>query len=86
MKGRDIMNSGKKLMLIEMGRLSCCECGCTRMVRERSSKMQQQMFGTVALPYSSVVDEEGNSRATFPGLTRNAAEFITVLKKTGTVE
>jgi thiol:disulfide interchange protein DsbD len=44
-------------------------------------KMQQKMFGTVALPYYAVVDANGNSRATFPGLTRNAADFISFLVK-----
>lgn len=38
-------------------------------------KMQQRMFGTVALPYYAILDSDGKSLATFPGLTRNAAEF-----------
>jgi thiol:disulfide interchange protein DsbD len=48
---------------------------------EDQQKMQQKMFGTVALPYYAVVDANGNSRATFPGLTRNAADFISFLVK-----
>lgn len=44
-------------------------------------KMQQQMFGTVALPYYAVVDAGGNARATFPGLTRNAVDFVNFLVK-----
>jgi thiol:disulfide interchange protein DsbD len=48
---------------------------------EDQQKMQQKKFGTVALPYYAVVDANGNSVATFPGLTRHAAEFIQFLDK-----
>jgi thiol:disulfide interchange protein DsbD len=48
---------------------------------EDQQRMQQKMFGTVALPYYAVVDANGNSRATFPGLTRNAADFNSFLVK-----
>jgi thiol:disulfide interchange protein DsbD len=48
---------------------------------EDQQKMQQQMFGTVALPYYAVVDANGDAVVTFPGLTRHAAEFIQFLEK-----
>jgi thiol:disulfide interchange protein DsbD len=48
---------------------------------EDQQKMQQKRFGTVALPYYAVVDANGNSVTTFPGLTRHAAEFIQFLDK-----
>jgi thiol:disulfide interchange protein DsbD len=43
--------------------------------------MEQEMFGTVALPFYAIVDADGRTIATFPGLTRNAAEFVEFLKK-----
>ncbi len=50
-------------------------------IYERQQQMEQQMFGTVALPFYAIVDREGNIIATFPGLTRNSAEFVDFLKK-----
>ncbi|HEY1951733.1 MAG TPA: thioredoxin family protein, partial [Gemmatimonadaceae bacterium] len=48
---------------------------------ERQQAFQEQTFGTVALPLYAIVDGKGNVRATFSGLTRNAAEFIDFLRK-----
>jgi thiol:disulfide interchange protein DsbD len=48
---------------------------------ERHQQMEQDMFGTVALPYYAVMDSDGKAVATFPGLTRNTAEFVDFLKK-----
>lgn len=52
-------------------------------VYERQQQMEQDMFGTVALPFYAVVDGDGKVVATFPGLTRNVAEFVDFLKKAG---
>ncbi|MEJ7846502.1 MAG: cytochrome c biogenesis protein CcdA [Pyrinomonadaceae bacterium] len=48
---------------------------------EKHQQMEQDMFGTVALPYYAIVDGEGKPLATFPGLTRNVPEFVDFLKK-----
>jgi thiol:disulfide interchange protein DsbD len=43
--------------------------------------MQQQMFGTVALPYYAILMPDSTKIDTFPGLTRNAGEFLSFLQK-----
>ncbi len=50
-------------------------------IYEKQQKMEQDMFGTVALPFYAVVDANGKTIATFPGLTRNVPEFVDFLKK-----
>ncbi len=50
-------------------------------VYERQQQMEQDMFGTVALPFYAIMDSDGKAVATFPGLTRNVAEFVEFLKK-----
>jgi thiol:disulfide interchange protein DsbD len=50
-------------------------------VYEQQQKMEQDLFGTVALPYYAVVDANGATIATFPGLTRDKQEFIVFLRK-----
>lgn len=50
-------------------------------VYERQQRMEQERFGTVALPFYAVLDAADKPVATFPGLTRNAGEFIEFLKK-----
>ena len=50
-------------------------------IYEKQQAMEQEMFGTVALPFYAVVDGDGKIIGTFPGLTRNAAEFVDFLKK-----
>jgi thiol:disulfide interchange protein len=47
---------------------------------ERNQKMQQEMFGTVALPLYAIVDSTGKPVATFAGLTRKADEFVSFLR------
>ena len=44
-------------------------------------QMEQDMLGTVALPYYAVVSADGNLITSFPGLTRNVTEFVDFLKK-----
>jgi thiol:disulfide interchange protein len=48
---------------------------------DRQQKMQQRMFGTVALPLYAIVDAEGTKLATFPGLTRDPAAFLAFLRR-----
>ncbi len=50
-------------------------------IYEKQQAMEQQMFGTVALPFYAVVDSEGRSVSTFPGLTRDPNEFIKFLSQ-----
>lgn len=50
-------------------------------IYEKQQQMEQEMFGTVALPYYAVVGADGRIVSTFPGLTRNAQEFVDFLKK-----
>jgi thiol:disulfide interchange protein DsbD len=50
-------------------------------VYEQQQKMEQDLFGTVALPYYAIVDANGSTIATFPGLTRDKQEFIDFLRK-----
>lgn len=50
-------------------------------IYERQQRMEQEMFGTVALPFYAVVDGDGRTKATFPGLTRNVPEFVDFLRK-----
>jgi thiol:disulfide interchange protein len=47
---------------------------------EGYQKMQEEKFGTVALPLYAIVTPEGNKLATFPGMTRDENEFIKFLK------
>jgi thiol:disulfide interchange protein DsbD len=48
---------------------------------EDQQAMQNQRFGTVALPLYVVLGKDGSTIATFPGLTRNPAEFLDFLHK-----
>lgn len=50
-------------------------------IYERQQKFQEDTFGTVALPFYAVVGHDGRTIATFPGLTRDGAEFVDFLTK-----
>jgi thiol:disulfide interchange protein DsbD len=50
-------------------------------VYEKHQQMEQELYGTVALPYYGVLTADGDSIASFPGLTRNVQEFVDFLKK-----
>jgi thiol:disulfide interchange protein DsbD len=50
-------------------------------IYEKQQQMEQDMFGTVALPFYAVIDSDGKTVATFAGLTRNVSEFVDFLKK-----
>lgn len=42
---------------------------------EDNQKYQKEKYGTVALPLYAIIDSKENRLATFPGMTRNSAEF-----------
>jgi thiol:disulfide interchange protein len=48
---------------------------------EENQKYQNDRFGTVALPLYAILDAQGNKISTFPGMTRNAAEFVRFLNE-----
>ena len=47
---------------------------------EENQKLQDEKFSTVAIPYYAIVDSDGKVVSSFPGLTKNAQEFLTFLK------
>jgi thiol:disulfide interchange protein DsbD len=47
----------------------------------RHMKMEQDLFGTVALPYYAVLAPTGAPKVAFGGLTRNPDEFIAFLRQ-----
>lgn len=49
-------------------------------VYEKNFQLEQDMFGTVALPFYAVIDGNGKPVATFAGLTRDVDEFVEFLK------
>jgi thiol:disulfide interchange protein len=49
-------------------------------IYEKQQKMQQERFGTVALPLYAIVRPNGTPVTTFPGLTRSPADFVTFLR------
>jgi thiol:disulfide interchange protein len=53
---------------------------------EGFQQMQQEKFGTVALPLYAVVNADDKSLTTFPGLTRDEAQFVSFLKTGGVTE
>jgi thiol:disulfide interchange protein DsbD len=53
---------------------------------ERQQAFQEKTFGTVALPLYAVMAPDGKVRATFTGLSRNPAEFISFLKRSRELE
>ncbi len=52
-------------------------------IYDQQQQFQQETFQTVALPFYAIFNADGMPLATFPGLTRNADEFVDFLKKTG---
>lgn len=50
-------------------------------IYERQQQLQEQTFGTVALPLYAVLDANGKALTAFPGMTRNVQEFVDFLKK-----
>jgi len=50
-------------------------------IYERQQQFEQDLFGTVALPYYAIIDADGKPIAAYPGLTRSSSEFIDFLNK-----
>ncbi len=50
-------------------------------IYEKQQQLQEKTFQTVALPFYAIVDADGKTIATFPGLTRNVPEFVDFLRK-----
>lgn len=50
-------------------------------IYERQQQFQQKSFDTVALPFYAILEPDGKTVSTFPGLTRNVAEFVDFLRK-----
>jgi thiol:disulfide interchange protein DsbD len=48
---------------------------------ESNQKKQEGLFQTVAIPYYAIFDADEKPGATFPGLTKDPAEFAAFLKK-----
>lgn len=44
-----------------------------------NQQLQESKFATVAIPYYAIVDPDGKVVASFPGLTRNASEYLAFL-------
>ncbi len=47
----------------------------------RQQQLEQEKFGTVALPFYAIVDANGLTVASFPGLTRSEDEFVSFLRQ-----
>ncbi len=47
----------------------------------RQQEFQEKTFQTVALPFYAILEADGKTFSTFPGLTRNTPEFIDFLQK-----
>jgi len=50
-------------------------------VYERQQQFQEKNFQTVALPFYVILEPDGKTVSTFPGLTRNTPEFVDFLRK-----
>jgi thiol:disulfide interchange protein DsbD len=48
---------------------------------QANQQLEQSRFGTVAIPYYAILDANEKVLATFPGLTRDAAEYLAFLEK-----
>jgi thiol:disulfide interchange protein DsbD len=53
----------------------------TKPEHEANRKFEEERFNTIALPFYALISPEDETIATFPGLTRNPAEFIEFLEK-----
>jgi len=49
-------------------------------VYEKQQLYQEKNFQTVALPYYAILDGDGKTVSTFPGLTRNVPDFVQFLE------
>lgn len=46
-----------------------------------NQKLQLEQMKTIAIPYYAIIDPDGKIVATFPGLTKDPAEFLSFLQK-----
>lgn len=51
---------------------------------QRNGELQAEKFQSVALPLYAIVDPDGNSLASFPGLTRDRTEFLSFIQRGAT--
>jgi thiol:disulfide interchange protein len=47
----------------------------------KNQQLQLKTYGTAAIPFYAIVGPGGNTVTTFPGLTRNATEWMDFLRK-----
>jgi thiol:disulfide interchange protein len=47
----------------------------------KQQEFQEKTFQTVALPFYAILEADGKTVSTFPGLTRNTPEFVDFLAK-----
>jgi thiol:disulfide interchange protein len=52
---------------------------------EKNQKLQDEMFKTVAIPYYAILTPDGKVVASFAGLTKDEAQFVSFLKSRPTV-
>ena len=50
-------------------------------IYEKQQRFQEEKFGTIALPLYAIVDGNGETVATFSGLTRKSRNFLSFLRK-----
>ncbi|HTE47428.1 MAG TPA: hypothetical protein VK636_19460, partial [Gemmatimonadaceae bacterium] len=48
---------------------------------DSQQRLEERLFGTVALPLYAVLDPDGHPRAKFLGMTRNTDEFTDFLTR-----
>lgn len=70
----EIMAELKNFILVEL------YTDGTDKASEENQALQNTKFSTIAIPYYALVDGDERVIASFPGLTRNAEEFIAFLK------
>jgi thiol:disulfide interchange protein len=56
----------------------------TDAISERNQQLQEQKFGTVAIPFYAIMDADQRVVSTFAGLTRKAPEYLTFLRSGAT--
>src|SRR4029079_8345369 len=52
----------------------------TDAVSERNQQLQEQKFGTVAIPFYAIMDADQRVVSTFAGLTREAPKYLSFLR------
>jgi len=55
----------------------------TDSVSEQNQRLEENRFGTVAIPFYAILDPDEHVLATFPGLTRDTHEFANFLQSRG---